>query len=456
MNLEILSIPTTVYLSRPEFTGEANLVSDTRKLEAGDVFIGIKGERFDGNEFFAKALDLGAQIIILQSDPVRDEQVKEEVKKHSGTSLILVENSINYLQQLSILHLQKWREQGKKVIAITGSNGKTTTKEMIAYLLEKVLGEKLHFTKGNFNNHLGLPFTILDLKEQHELALFEIGTNHFGEIKSLCEICDPDFGLITNIGSSHLEFLKNEEGVFKEKSDIFHWIKKKGVEKSFIVNVDDSFLKQLAQDPVSIASGSDSKDFKWQCFDDHLEGMDKIQNPNLIGKHNYKNLSMALSLALTLYPDHRETFIKAAHTFHPQANRSSWLDYNGIKVFLDAYNANPSSMEASLLSYFSFLGKNKINLDKVLFVIGDMFELGEITPKAHSNIGTILKQQNAVHAIFVGQFSHHYLEGFGNNGKCYASVEDLLGDWQKGLDQYEHIFVKASRGVGLEKLFKNQ
>jgi UDP-N-acetylmuramoyl-tripeptide--D-alanyl-D-alanine ligase len=456
LNLELLSLPKSLYVSKTEFIGEAILVSDTRKLKQGDIFIGIKGDRFDGNDFFIKAIELGAKVLILQSETSRDEKVKEYIKNYKDISLILVENSINYLQELSKLHLKKWRNGNKKVIAITGSNGKTTTKEMIAYLLSKVLGDKLHFTKGNLNNHLGLPFTILELKDEHELALFEIGTNHFGEIKSLCEICDPDYGIITNIGSSHLEFLENEQGVFKEKSDLFHWIKNKGVKSSFILNIDDPYLKTLEHDPISITSGQSSQDFNWKCFDDHLEGFAKIENPNLIGKHNYKNLSMALSLSMTLFPKHKSTFIEAAHSFIPQSNRSSWLNYKNKKVFLDAYNANPSSMEASLISYLAFLIKNKIDLNKVLFVIGDMYELGEITSSAHKNIGHLLKDQKVVNAFFVGQFSQYYLEGFGSAGKTFSSVDDILKDWQNMIDQYEHIYVKASRGVGLEKLFKNE
>ncbi len=454
MKKEVLLVPKNLFQSHGSLNGEAQVITDSRKVQMGDIFIGIKGDRFDGGDYYSSAIELGASVIIVESQKGRDNQITEALKNYPNTAAIFVENSINYIQEIAKIHLSNWRSSGKTVMALTGSNGKTTTKEMLAHLLKSHIGNMLHYTKGNLNNHLGLPFTILELSEEHELALFEIGTNHFGEIKALCEICDPDFGLITNIGASHLEFLENKEGVFREKSELLNWIEAKGNKRHFFLNIDDSYLVRHRGNPVCIEIGEGAKDFNWKCFPDHIEGMENLKNENLLGVHNFKNLSVAISVACTLYPDHKKIFLEAAKTFTPSQNRSSWKIVQGKNIFLDAYNANPSSMIASLGSFCDYLGSKNISMNEVLVVIGDMYELGEHTKKSHEEIGSFLQKKGIHKALFIGKFSSLYQKGFGASGNTYTSVEDAKVVWKSLFDQCNYFFIKGSRGVRLEELLK--
>lgn len=258
------------------FDSQGTLTTDTRKLKKGDIFLGLNGENFDGGNFYQQALDQGASCLIIESREDRNQEIKEVI---GNCSLIFVENSLNYLQELSHLYRKQW---GGKIIGITGSNGKTTTKEILAHLLGSVLGEKLYFTKGNFNNHIGVPFSLLELETHHEWAIIEMGTNHFGEIQKLCEIADPDYGFITNIGASHLEFLGDERGVFKEKTALYHWVKEKG-EKRFVLNSDDKYLRELKNEKSIIISGADGE-YKCEIYEDKLVLNGEVfENQNLLG-----------------------------------------------------------------------------------------------------------------------------------------------------------------------------
>ena len=441
--------------------GNLELFTDSRAVVPGGMFVALVGESFDAFNFIAAVADGGAQVIVCQNAIGRSEIVEGFTLQYPDCCFIIVEDSLKFLQQLAHAHLKNWKKSaGGKVLAITGSNGKTTYKNMLRNFLQSVVGDQLHATDGNFNNHIGVPLTIFGLTLDHRYLVIELGTNHPGEIELLCNIAMPDGGLITNIGNAHLEFFHSEENIFKEKSTLYHYVREKRGEMPFITCGDDPFLKKLSpfagcrswgeqNGEVRVTLGSDQQQVMLNLPDGVVV---KLENEHIIGEHNFKNLAATFLMAVTIFPDKLEHLVQADSDFKPTVNRSSWIERDQRHYFLDAYNANPASMEIALRSFVTHCQQKGVEMDKIGAVLGDMNELGEGAPNFHRQIGELLSSLGVGLAIFVGRFAPDYQQGFGDGAHIYSSVKELAASWHKVICGPNYIIIKGSRSLQLESL----
>jgi len=370
----------------------SRLVStDTRTVQPASIFFALKGPNFNGNEFAHIALEKGAAFCVVDEEKfVKDERY------------LLTENSLKALQDLANYH----RRQLKiPFLAITGSNGKTTTKE----LTRAVLGMKFrtHATSGNLNNHIGVPLTILSISEAIEFAVIEMGANHIGEIGALCHIAEPDYALITNVGRAHLEGFGSFTGVKKGKGELYQWVANNG--KSIFMNGDNQHLGEMAAgiDPRMIVRYGTNAAFEtfgllkrtqpflevtWKSRDQ----MGDIRT-NLIGEYNFENILAAIAIG-NHFGVEAHLINSAIAAFVPENSRSQQIRIGTNTVILDAYNANPSSMEAALRNFSALPDPEKV------ICIGDMAELGEDTEREHKHILEIARSIPHSKLILVGKF----------------------------------------------------
>ncbi len=428
----------------------AGVSIDTRSMVRGDIFVAIHGESFDGSDFVDIAVNKKASLLILNT------RSKKKVKHKTKIPMIFVENTINYLQEIAKHHLKLWkRKKNNLTIGITGSNGKTTQKEMLFHILNLTFPEKIHKTIGNYNNHIGVPLTLLKLEEKHIVSIVEMGSNHPGEIKYLCDIVSPDAGLITNIGFAHLEFFKDLDGVFDEKSSLFDAVKEKKHAK-FVICDDDPYLAKLAPNNVLTSFGENSLDIRVRLHDNCLvinfgQNLIEIENKYILGKNNLKNLAQVLLLAIKLFPEKQLELIEACSSFRPSQNRGEIIKKDGKVFFLDAYNANPSSMLHSMESFIDHLLSISAKIDNCLFILGDMNEIGSQTEKMHAQIGDWARTKNIKNIAFVGRYAKYYKGLSWNGPKIYESVDELIKEKEKLLLSFEYFFIKGSRTVQLER-----
>jgi UDP-N-acetylmuramoyl-tripeptide--D-alanyl-D-alanine ligase len=366
-------------------------------------------------------------------------------------------DSLKFIQELASLYSREWRNEktDRKIIGVTGSNGKTTHKEMMFFLLNSLFPGQVLATKGNFNNHIGVPLTIFRLQEIHNIAIIEMGMNHPGEIKELCSIAYPEHGMITNVGPAHIEFMQTMENIFFEKSSLYHAVldnsKGSGV---FVVNADDAYLNRLQESTGFTTYGEVYGDVKIQ-IDGHrisfnIEGEDVlITNNNILEHHNLKNLAGTSIFAMKLFPKHIREIEKIACEYQqPSMNRSQWVD----NIFLDAYNANPSSMRVSIDSFVNVMKNKNISLDDCCFILGDMNELGVFAEELHREIAGHLAAQKIKNVIFIGRYKDYYLQGHPNPKNSYLKKEEFYEEWRNIRKTYKYIFIKASRSLQLESL----
>lgn len=434
-------------------THDYELCTDSRKYKKGQLFYAIKGEFFDGFDFVENILEIGCPVVVFESNPKNIEKLKSLSKKE--TVFIEVKNTINYLQDISIARREEFQKAGGVIIGITGSNGKTTHKEMLGSLLKEVFGNKVLLTQGNLNNHIGVPLTLLSLEKEHEICVVEMGTNHPGEIKVLCDLADPEHGLITNIGASHLEFFKSEKNVYIEKRVLFDHVEKKN-KGHFVVPADDQFLSSLSGKTLCSFKNHDRENgfIKTNSQVEIFLNKEKFsfQNENLGGDYNYSNMVSCLLLSSLIYPEHRESFLKAASSYTaPEMNRANWISKNKTKVFMDAYNANPSSMMAALDYFKSYINENNLDVGTVGLILGDMNELGEESARYHHEIGHWLHENGFKKVSFIGKFSTDYSSGF-LGGDCFENVESFKASPPKNLLTSAYLFLKGSRSLQLESL----
>lgn len=441
-----------------------NIVTDSRKSDDGDVFLALKGEKFDGLEFITNALENGAHGIVCDGNSNSESLVSNLQKKYPNVFFVLVKDSMTFLQEISHLHALWWKkETGGRIICITGSNGKTTTKDMLVHFLSNLKPNKVASTSGNLNNHIGVPFSLLSINKDHEVAVIEIGTNHPGEISFLCDLATPTDGIITNIGPSHLEFFGNEENVFLEKRCLFDYVSTHSKDFTFIINGEDSklvILKIGQKNKNLIVFGPNGPDIQvdYQSNEANLKvfgSQVSLSNGEILGKHNFQNLVSAFLMAVHLYPENVLELCQFAKSFVPKKNRSSWVEKNNKKYFLDAYNANPGSMEAGLKSFSLFCKESKIDPQTCIFILGDMNELGPKSEEYHQSIGLLLKKLGAINPIFVGRFGASYLKGFDGEAKCFKNVESLIENWAFEEKRGTYFFIKGSRSIALERLLNS-
>jgi UDP-N-acetylmuramoyl-tripeptide--D-alanyl-D-alanine ligase len=416
------------------------VVTDSRKIENGCLFFALKGDNFDGNSFALDALSRGAAYSIIDNTAFA-----------ADARCILVENVLTTLQNLATYHR---RTIEIPIIAITGSNGKTTTKELVSAVLSSHY--KTHFTRGNFNNHIGVPLTLLALPEDAEVAVIEMGANHIGEIEALCRIAEPTHGLITNVGKAHLEGFGSFEGVKQTKSELYRFLlPRRGV---VFLNMDELYLSELAVSNRLITYSS--KNPNTIFFTEFLGGHSFVEarfrddygktitvSSHLVGDYNFNNIMTAI--ALGRYFKVPSAKIKAAiEGYIPSNNRSQLVAYGKNTFIMDAYNANPSSMQGALWNFKKMDAKHKIA------ILGEMRELGAESDAEHQSIFELAKSMEFAHVILVGK-EFGEAKGDDTTTLYFETVQDL----KKWFDQqhFENmtILVKGSRGIRLELLLDN-
>jgi UDP-N-acetylmuramoyl-tripeptide--D-alanyl-D-alanine ligase len=397
--------------------------TDTRTIRKNTLFFALKGANFNGNKFANAALENGAAYAIIDE---KEFQINDKT--------ILVANVLDTLQQLANYHRLQLKAP---IIALTGSNGKTTTKELINCILSKKYNTTA--TSGNLNNHIGVPLTLLAMTPKTEIGIVEMGANHQKEIEFLCAIAQPDFGYITNFGKAHLAGFGGIKGVIKGKSELYVFLKEN--KKTVFVNNNDKIQVEK------------TKDIKPVCFND--ENLQFIEvNPfvklhykntsihtNLIGKYNYTNIAAAVTIG-AYFKVSASKIKEALEKYTPKNNRSQIIETLNNKIILDAYNANPSSMTVALENFASIKAGSKV------VILGDMFELGEESSKEHQAIIDLATSLNFDKKLFVGENFN-----LGNTNelqfKSYEHLEEYL---KKNPLEKQSILIKGSRGMRLERI----
>lgn len=443
-------------------TGLLNFYTDSRTYKHPGAFVAIPGAKVNPLDMISNLLNEGCPLIVYQSDSENQGKVRSLKQQYPATEFVEVTDSITFLQELTNLHVKDWKNKNPRntVFAISGSNGKTTHKEMLSHILKEVLPGKIVATEKNNNNHLGVPLTLLGVTDETQTVVLELGSNHPGEIKVLCDIAEPNSGLTTNIGATHLEFFGSIEKVFEEEGYLYHAVKNVTGGKGFyLINIDDLFLKTFSPFPGAVTYGEDPTAQAKITFQDHgaeITYKNEIfhaENHNITGKHNKLNLVTCLFIASTLYPEKKEQFVEACKTFRPTKNRSEWIQFESASVYLDAYNANPSSMKAALEGFKESVLTQGHKLHETCIVLGDMNELGASTAQYHKEVGELVKEMGFPHVYFIGRFSQHYLAG-NSEGKTWASSSDFKNEYRNEcVRKYPFHFIKGSRSLQLESLF---
>lgn len=436
--------------------------TDTRKYHHPGAFVAIPGAKTNPLDVIPDLLNAGCPVVVYQTDATNEAKVKELKTKYPKTSFIPVTDSVTFLQELTHEHIKEWKTKSPRntVFAISGSNGKTTHKEMLSFILKEVLPGKVVATEKNNNNHLGVPLTLLNVTDETQMVVLELGSNHPGEIKVLCDIAGATAGLTTNVGATHLEFFGTEEKVFEEEGYLYHAVKSlTGGKGFFLINVDDRFLKRLEPTAGSVTYGESGEAQARVSFVENgaaiqYKGQELVAlNGHITGKHNKLNLITCLFIATHFYPEEKQRFIEAAANFRPTKNRSEWIQFDGRSVYLDAYNANPSSMKAALQGFKDSVLEQGFKLTEACVVLGDMNELGDSTPQYHKEVGQYVKELGFSNVYFIGRFASHYLEGM-PEGQSRPSSVDFKSEYRNiSLKKYPIHFIKGSRSLQLESLF---
>ncbi len=438
------------------------IITDTRKYNSPSVFVAIPGAKVNPLDVIANILDKGCPVVVFERNAENDSKAKLLEGKYPKTKFLAVTDSVTFLQEISSLHVQEWKAKSPKntIFAISGSNGKTTHKEMLSFMLNEVLPGKIVSTEKNNNNHLGVPLTLLQISDATEFVVLELGSNHPGEIKVLCDIAKPNAGLTTNIGATHLEFFGDEKKVFDEEGYLYYAVKEVTQGKGFfLINLDDPFLATFEATSNCVTYGTHPKaqalvQFLPNGAKMNYRGQDLVAtNEHITGKHNKLNLITCLFIANHFYSSMKDKFIEAAKNFKPTKNRSEWIEFQGKAVYLDAYNANPSSMKAALQGFKESVLDQGKTLDDTCVVLGDMNELGDAASQYHEDVGAYLKELGFPHVYFIGRYSSFYQKGL-PQGQGRNSAAEFKQEYRENcLSRYSIHFIKGSRSLQLESLF---
>jgi UDP-N-acetylmuramoyl-tripeptide--D-alanyl-D-alanine ligase len=404
---------------------------DTRKIESNSLFVAIKGERFDANTFAKEAINKGASFVVIDDETFFiDERT------------ILVKDSLVALQELARFH----REYLKlPIIALTGSNGKTTTKELIHVVLSKKYKTKA--TVGNLNNHIGVPLTLLSFNSETEIGIVEMGANHKKEIEFLCELAKPNYGYITNFGKAHLEGFGGVAGVIEGKSELYYYLADSDM--LAFVNLEDPIQVERSKDLRSYSFGVNNEEADLQiksvkanpfvevCYSD------VTISSHLIGLYNANNVNAAIAIGKYFGVD--DLAVKEAlESYIPENNRSQLMLKGTNEIILDAYNANPSSMAVAIENFLQLEKPNKV------IILGDMFELGDEGQKEHVEIVKLLLNEKGVKCFFVG--SDFYSNRISNPQFYFYDSFNAFSDFLKETKlENSTILIKGSRGMALER-----
>lgn len=417
------------------------MCTDTRDIKPGSIFFALKGENFNGNQFAEKALEMGCAYAVI-----------DEKEFQKNENYFLVDDVLSALQQLANHHR---KQLNIPVIGITGSNGKTTSKELVNAVLSKKF--KVLATVGNLNNHIGVPLTLLSITKEHEMAIVEMGANHQGEIAELCSIAEPDFGIITNIGKAHLEGFGGIEGVKKGKSELYKYVQSKG--GKLFVHGDDEVLLELAGSTEKVTYGTKKLydivgsihenatefiSFQWATRYNAVNiKKSELIPTQLVGIYNYYNLLCAACVG-HYFKVEDELINQALKEYTPSNNRSQLHKTKSNTLILDYYNANPSSMSLAIDNFASLNQPNK------MVILGDMLELGSESEKEHDAIVALLQEKNITNALLVGPL--FIQAGKKNNSKTFATSDEAVEFLKQNKITEATILIKGSRGIKLEKV----
>lgn len=410
------------------FKESSSVSTDTRLINKGSIFFALKGENFDGNKFAEEAIKNGASYAVIDDQSL------------NNPKFIKVKNVLKSLQDLSKFHRSKLLKT--KIIALTGSNGKTTTKELISEVLKKKY--KIISTIGNLNNHIGVPLTLLRIKQNTEIAIVEMGANHLNEIKLLTDLINPDFGLITNFGKAHLEGFGSIEGVIKGKSELYDFLIKN--DKKAFINNDDYIQNQFIGNKISFSKEDKSNYIFKEVKDTNYAGLnynDFIVDSKLTGNYNYHNIAFATSIGL-YFNISIEKIKEAISNYIPSNNRSQIIKKNNKLIILDAYNANPTSMISAINSLIVKQGNKSV-------ILGDMFELGNQSEKEHHDLIDFCVKNNFENIFLIGN------EFFKQKDKFeipffYKTKDELNKHIKKFPITSKYILIKGSRVMRMENL----
>ncbi|MBN2598363.1 MAG: UDP-N-acetylmuramoyl-tripeptide--D-alanyl-D-alanine ligase [Marinifilaceae bacterium] len=412
------------------------VVTDTRKIVPNSIFFALKGDNFNGNQFAMSAIEKGCEYAIV-----------DEKEYAVDNRFVLVEDVLATLQDLAREHR---RQLNIPILAITGTNGKTTTKELIHEVLRRKF--RTVATIGNLNNHIGVPLTLLSMNEETEFGIVEMGANHPGEIQQLCEIAEPDYGIITNVGKAHLEGFGSFEGVIATKKELYDFIFKNG--GKVFINADNDYLTEMLNAQESISYGNSENAFSKAKFiqaEPYLvleirSAIGKLYiKTKLIGAYNFENALAAVTVGR--YFKINEIEIKdALEKYVPSNNRSQLKKTEKNVLFLDAYNANPTSMKAAIENFAGMMRKNKV------IILGDMLELGSDARKEHLDLLQLIQDRQLQSVFLVGEI---FTEVNSNKQfKTFKNTAELILELEKTELLNQYILIKGSRGIRLEQVIE--
>lgn len=414
------------------FIHNPQITTDSRNCPKGSIFFALKGDKFDGNQYAGKALASGCVYAVIDNPDY-----------YIGERTILVDNVLKTLQQLAHHHR---KVLGLPIIGITGTNGKTTTKELLAAVLSTKFN--LLYTEGNFNNHIGVPLTLLRLTHDHEMAVIEMGASHPGDIKELVDIVHPNYGIITNVGRAHLEGFGSFEGVIRTKWELYDYIRRsKG---KIFIKKENEYLQSIAKGIEQITYGNGDDAFAsgqvvscdpFLVFNWKQQGKLHTVETHIIGSYNLDNVLAAVAVG-RFFKIPAERISRAIAAYEPTNNRSQFKKTDNNELIIDAYNANPSSMKVALDNFITMPVQPKA------IILGDMRELGPTSDELHAEVVAQIKK---------GQFDKVFLcgEHFSKVGKefsPFATTEAMVEELRKQPLKGYHILIKGSHSMGLEKL----
>ena len=414
------------------FIHNPQITTDSRNCPKGSIFFALKGDKFDGNQYAGKALASGCVYAVIDNPDY-----------YIGERTILVDNVLKTLQQLAHHHR---KVLGLPIIGITGTNGKTTTKELLAAVLSTKFN--LLYTEGNFNNHIGVPLTLLRLTHDHEMAVIEMGASHPGDIKELVDIVHPNYGIITNVGRAHLEGFGSLEGVIRTKGELYDYIRRsKG---KIFIKKENEYLQSIAKGIEQITYGNGDDAFAsgqvvscdpFLVFNWKQQGKLHTVETHIIGSYNLDNVLAAVAVG-RFFKIPAERISRAIAAYEPTNNRSQFKKTDNNELIIDAYNANPSSMKVALDNFITMPVQPKA------IILGDMRELGPTSDELHAEVVAQIKK---------GQFDKVFLcgEHFSKVGKefsPFATTEAMVEELRKQPLKGYHILIKGSHSMGLEKL----
>ncbi|MFZ7120414.1 MAG: UDP-N-acetylmuramoyl-tripeptide--D-alanyl-D-alanine ligase [Eubacteriaceae bacterium] len=425
-----------------------NICIDSRLVSEGSLFIPLRGEKFDGHDFIENAFNAGAVAVLTERDDVVD------VKN----TLIRVRNNLNAIHKIT----KYYRSIVKiPIIALTGSSGKTTTKDIVYSILKQKYN--VLKTKGNQNNHLGVPLTMFRIGEYHDIAVIEMGMNHLGEISKLVNIVFPDISVITNIGVTHIENLKSKDNIFKAKKEIFETLNEN---KIALVNGNDEYLKNIDNtkfklikygiegEKLDIVARNIKSSLSGISFEIYADGVMESYNFKLPGRHNVFNCLVGIYIG-KLFKLNKEFIQKGLDEYIPSENRMDIRDIKNMKVINDSYNANPDSIKAALNVLVDYKMKN----GRAIAILGDMLEMGNKANEFHREIGEYLSQLKEIDVLLaVGKHAKYYLEGAVQNkmekDRCihFNNTNEASEYLSKIVKDNDSILIKGSRGMKMEEI----